>query len=109
LPQIESLRLTWQRHYQRETPSAEGERSRVRFKANKELPPAATALESPYDPQARFRTRNGKRWTGYIVHLSESCEEDEVHLITHAHTTSATLAIGVWPRPICSRLRLPQR
>lgn len=91
LPEIETLRLTWQRHYQRETPSAEGERSRVRFKANKELPPAATGLESPYDPQARFRTRNGKSWTGYIVHVSESCEEDEVHLITHVHTTPASV------------------
>ena len=76
LPQIETLRLAWQRHYQRESASAEGESSRVRFKANKELPPAASGLESPYDPEARFRTRNGKSWTGYIVHLSESCEAD---------------------------------
>ena len=91
LPQIETLRLAWQRHYQREVASAEGERSGIRFKANKELPPAATGLESPYDVEARFRTRNGKSWTGYIVHLSESCEEDEVHLITHVHTTPASV------------------
>jgi len=91
LPQIETLRLAWQRHYERQAPSAEAESSRVRFKANKELPPAASGLESPYDVEARFRTRNGKRWTGYIVHLNESCEEDEVHLITHVHTTPASV------------------
>jgi transposase len=53
LPQIETLRLAWQRHYQRESPATEGQRSAIRFKTNKELPPAATALESPYDVEAR--------------------------------------------------------
>src|SRR5215217_5166302 len=91
LPQIETLRLAWQRHYQRQAASAEGKSTRIRFKANKELPPAATALESPYDVEARFRTRNGKSWTGYIVHVSESCEEDEVHLMSHVQTTPASV------------------
>jgi transposase len=36
-------------------------------------------------------TRNGKSWTGYIVHLSESCEADQVHLITPVHTTPASV------------------
>jgi hypothetical protein len=91
VPQLETLRLTWQRHYARESAGADGVHSRVRFKANKELPAAATGLESPYDPEARFRTRNGKSWTGYIVHVSESCETDHVHLITHVHTTLASV------------------
>ena len=54
-------------------------------------PPAAEPVESPYDPEARFRTRSGTSWTGYIVHLSETCEDDAVHLITHAMTTIATV------------------
>ena len=28
-------------------------------------------------------------WTGYKVHLTETCDENEVHLITHAVTTQA--------------------
>jgi transposase len=28
-------------------------------------------------------------WTGYLVHVSETCDEDDVHLITHVHTTTA--------------------
>ena len=28
-------------------------------------------------------------WTGYMVHISETCDEDSVHLITHVHTTPA--------------------
>ena len=52
---------------------------------------AAEPVESPYDPQARYRTRSGTSWIGYIVHLSETCEDDAVHLITHAMTTVAAV------------------
>lgn len=91
LPQIEILRLAWARHYEQAPAPAAGQVGVVRFKANNELPAAAEGLESPYDPEARFRTRNGKSWTGYIVHVSESCEAEELHLITHVETTLATV------------------
>ena len=39
-------------------------------------PPATEPVESPYDTQARFRTRSGTSWTGYIVHLTETCDDD---------------------------------
>lgn len=91
LPQIETLRMAWARHYEREQDASTGLVGAVRFKPNKELAPAAQGLESPYDPEARFRTRNGKSWTGYIVHMSETCADDEVHLITHVETTVATV------------------
>lgn len=28
-------------------------------------------------------------WTGYMVHISETCDHDNVHLITHVQTTAA--------------------
>ena len=31
-------------------------------------------------------------WTGYKVHLTETCDENEVHLITHAITTQAQVS-----------------
>ena len=46
-------------------------------------------MESPYDPEARYRSKSGMYWTGYMVHISETCDEDNVHLITHVHTTPA--------------------
>ena len=61
----------------------------MRFRPKEELP--AGKVESPYDPEARFRHRGGVSWVGYVVHLSETCEDDTVNLITHAMTTVATV------------------
>ena len=44
--------------------------------ARSELPPAAERIESPYDPEARYRTKRGHAWTGYMVHLTETCDDD---------------------------------
>ena len=80
------------RHYERIESETEGKKhSQVRFKANQELAPAAEAIESPYDMEARFRSRYETAWTGYLVHLSETCDDDDVHLISHVETTPATV------------------
>jgi transposase len=89
LPVIETLRLTWQRHYE-QTREPSGQRQ-VKWKAEKDLSPAAEALESPYDADARFRTKRDTQWTGYMVHLTETCEPDTVNLLTHVVTTAATV------------------
>jgi transposase len=31
-------------------------------------------------------------WIGYKLHFTESCEKDELHLITHVETTAAPIA-----------------
>ncbi|HSX79070.1 MAG TPA: IS1182 family transposase, partial [Candidatus Saccharimonadia bacterium] len=95
LPRMEALRRTWQRHYERTArepaaPGAPPER-RVRFKASRELPPAAEGIESPYDVEARYRHKRDTAWTGYMVHVSETCEPTAPHLLTHVHTTPATV------------------
>jgi transposase len=46
---------------------------------------------SPYDTEARYRGRHATVWTGYVAHLSETCDDDTVHLITHAMTTDASV------------------
>ena len=90
LPTVEVLRRVWARHFVREDGAASGRR-RAAQGARSDPPPAAEPVESPYDPEARFRTRSGTSWTGYVVHLSETCEDDAVHLLTHAMTTVATV------------------
>ena len=89
LPTVAILRQVWARHFVREDGAAPGGGARLR--AKEDPPPEAEPVESPYDTEARFRTRSGTSWVGYIVHLSESCEDDGAHLITHAMTTLATV------------------
>jgi transposase len=90
LPAAEVLRRVWTRHFVRKDGAPPG--GGVRLRAKDEPPPPATEpVESPYDPEARFRTRSGTSWVGYVVHLSEACEDDGAHLITHALTTVATV------------------
>src|SRR5262252_5580533 len=59
LPSLEALRRTWQRHDERTAgaPACPGASpvSQVRFRASRELPPAAEGIESPYDADARYR------------------------------------------------------
>jgi len=84
LPMIEALRLVWERHYERKE-------KKVRFKSKKELANAPPGAESPYDPEARYRHRGKTKWVGYIGHVTETCDDDTPHLITHVVTTTANL------------------
>jgi transposase len=95
LPIIAVLRRTWQRHYER-TPGEIGADGtpltpRVHFKASGTLSPAAEGIESPYDADARYRHKRDTQWTGYLVHVSETCESTAPHLLTHVQTTPATV------------------
>lgn len=90
LPAVQTLRLVWQRHFRRKLDDQTGI-AEVQLTPKQELPPAAEAIESPYDTEARFRTRDTISWTGYMVHLSESCDDETPHLITDVYTTQATV------------------
>jgi transposase len=70
--------------------SREATRGTVRLRDPRAMPPAAHAIESPYDVDARYRTKRGAGWVGYMVHLSETCDADRPRLITHVDTTPAT-------------------
>ena len=88
LPQVCVLRTAWARHYVRDEPPGGGPPS-VRFKTNHEVSQAEEKVESPYDPEARYRSKRDKHWTGYMVHVSETCDKGCIHLVTHVHTTPA--------------------
>ena len=90
LPAIEILRRVWQRHFEC-TPDGKPPAGGVCLRPDRELARAAEALESPYETEARFRTKRSTNWTGYMVHFSETCDPGEVHLITHVETTPATV------------------
>ena len=92
LPKIEALKVVLERHYEYkadapDTPDA----PRVRWKSKKELPRTNAGIESPYDVDARFRSRHGVNWVGYAVNVSETCDDEQCHLITHIETTDASV------------------
>jgi transposase len=92
---VATLRRVWEQHFDRlaDDTGAPGVASplRVRCKAPQDTPRAADHVESPYDVEARYSRKRGAPWTGYAVHLSETCDAPAVHLITHVHTTPATM------------------
>jgi transposase len=106
VPAVEILRQVWVQQYHA---TADGP---VRWRDAANLPPVNRLVQSPYDPDARFTTKRETRWTGYKVHLTETCDPDEPHLIVHVETTPATThdskvlepSILAWPRPTCSRV-----
>lgn len=64
----------------------------LRWRTNEELPPAAQFISSPYDLDAHYSQKRTTSWVGYKVHLTESCEDELPHLITHVETTTAPIA-----------------
>jgi transposase len=64
----------------------------LRWRTEVDLPPNAHLIVSPYDVDARFGVKRDIRWTGYKVHLTETCDADSPNLITHVATTAATTA-----------------
>jgi transposase len=84
VPAVQTLRRVWLQQYH---PAPAGG---PRWRAAPDLPPASLLIQSPYDPDARFSTKRDTRWTGYGVHLTETCEPDEPHLVVHVATSPAT-------------------
>jgi transposase len=83
LPVVHLLWRLWLEQYE----EVEG---KLCWRQTGNLPPAAQMINSPYDPEARFSRKRNTSWTGYKVHLSDSCDEELPHLLTHVETTRAT-------------------
>ena len=97
LPAVEMLRQIWIQHYYRCTvPGLEA----IRWRDTADQPPTAQLIQSPYDLDARYGTKRDMNWVGYKVHLSETCDEDQPHLITQVMTTLATTSDFVMGEPI---------
>jgi transposase len=93
LPQARVLRSVWERHFERGNPRVGGAGGpEVRLRPEGDLPESTEAIESPYDTEARYRSsKRGLHWTGYMAHLTETCDEGHPNLITHAETTTAAI------------------
>src|SRR5215210_3042583 len=83
VPMVGTLRDVWRVHY------ARGGDGPPRWRAGAELPPVGERLQSPYDPEAHYSTKRQMEWSGYKVHVTEACDEDAAHLVTHVMTCPA--------------------
>jgi transposase len=82
---VQTLRRVWIEQYQ----SVEG---RVRWRGPDDQPPSSRLITSPYDTAAHYATKRGRSWIGFKVHLTETCEDEAPHLMTHVVTAEAASA-----------------
>jgi transposase len=82
VPMVQTLRDVWRVHYA-------GDDGQPRWRAGTELPPLGERLPSPYDPEMHYSTKRQIEWSGYKVHVTETCDDDAAHVITHVKTCPA--------------------
>lgn len=72
----------------------------VRWRTEHEgIPPAGTFISSPDDTEARYAKKHTTSWVGDNVHVTETCEDDAPHVMTHGETTAGPVSDGaVTPR-----------
>lgn len=85
IPAVESLEKIWENQYRLE----DGE---LLWREAKELPRAGERLDSPHDPDARYGNKRSKTWSGYKLHLTETCDEDLPRIVTRVGSTPAHLS-----------------
>ncbi len=83
LPAVEVLRQVWVQQYGRADET-------TFWRSNDNIPPSSLLISSPYDPDAHMSIKRSTVWTGYKVHLTETCDEETPHLLIHVETTTAT-------------------
>ena len=89
LPSVEVLRFVWvQQYYQID------DEIQWRTKKQQGLPPSRKMIASPDELEARYSSKDGLTWTGYKIHITETCDEESPRLITHVETTVATTTDG---------------
>jgi len=86
LSTVEVLRQVWVQQYY-----LEGGRSYWRKKGDQGFPPSGKMIASPDDLDARYSAKYGVGWTGYKLHVTETCDPEEPRLITQVTTTVATV------------------
>lgn len=79
LATVETLRQIWLQQYW----VNEGQ---IQWRGDKDLPPTSQMLASPYDSEARLGNKRQTYWTGYKVHVTEHCQENQGNLITQVET-----------------------
>jgi transposase len=86
---VEVLRQVWVQQYW--TEREQDGQEHIRLRREDDQPPCERRIQSPYDPEARYGGKRSMEWIGYKVHVTETCDENSPHLITHVETTTAAV------------------
>ena len=100
LPSVEIMRQIWMQQYT----FVSGELVWRTPEKEIGLPAHGELIQSPFDIEARNRTKRQTNWTGYTVHLTETCSEDYPNIITNVETTPANVPDGELTQKIHSSL-----
>jgi transposase len=84
VPAVETLRRVWVQSFM----TAEGA---VRWRQKDHIPPSSLRLSSPYDTEARYAHKRSTTWVGYNVPLTETGEEEPLHIITNVQIEDAVM------------------
>ena len=87
VPAVAILRRVWMQNYR-------WDGTQLHWREADNIPPAARFISSPYDSEAHYARKHTTQWVGYKVHITETCEDDLPHLITHIETTPGPTADG---------------
>src|SRR6266702_3854541 len=105
LPAVQALRRIWIQQFCLE--AGEGGEKVIWRGDEQGLPPARSRLVSPYDLDARYAEKRGKGWTGYKVHISETCHIPDAagrrpapDLLTGTETTLAPVTDVEMTEPV---------
>jgi transposase len=105
LPAVAALRLIWIQQFYLE--AGEGGEKVIWRGDGQGLPPARSRLVSPYDLDVRYAEKRGRGWTGYKVHISETCHipgaagrRPAPNLITSTETTLAPVTDVEMTEPV---------
>ena len=83
---LEMLRRIWVQQYYRD-----GDDTHWRTKKNFGQPPAGVMISSPHDLDIHYCVKRTTEWTGYKVHLTETCAPEQPRLITQVETTTSSV------------------
>jgi transposase len=81
---VEILRRVWVQQYYVQD-------DEVHWRQIDNMPSTEHMIHSPYDPEARYSQKRETEWFGYKAHITETCDAERPHLITHIETTPATM------------------
>jgi transposase len=87
IPSVGVMCRVWMQQYYTED-------DQIKWRDDEGLPPHKLLIVSPDDVEARNRTKREINWTGYVVHLTETCSQEKPNIITHVETTPATTTDG---------------
>jgi transposase len=86
VPMLATLRQVWQIHFERTVGGP------PRWRDGSQLPAVSELVQSPYDPEMHYCTHPSRalEWSGYKVHVTETCDPKTAHIITHVETRPST-------------------